>query len=232
MATSEQRELDEFISLVSHDLRTPLTAIKGYAQLVLRQRRGQPDDSITESLRTIVEQSDRLDEMTAALLDISRVRVGRVPLRLESVDFVSVAERTLAQLPSGAAQLDRGSTTDLPVSADPARIAQIIRTVATFLAQRDGAGVITARLIQDSGRACLEIDDDGAALEPAARAELFDRLIEPALDRPTGWRIARPELYIARGLAVADGGSLGVESPAGGADQGVRIALTLPLQRD
>lgn len=232
MASSEQRELDEFISLVSHDLRTPLTAIKGYAQLVLRQRRGQPDDSTTESLRTIVEQSDRLDEMTAALLDISRVRVGRVPLRLERVDLAAVAERTLTQLPGGGATLVSGSVGDLTIDADPTRIAQIIRTVAAYLTQRDGAGAIAARMSRDSGAAHLEIEDDGAALEPAVRADLFDRLIEPALDRPTGWKIAHPELYIARGLAVAHGGSLSVESPASGADQGVRITLSLPLQRE
>ena len=227
--------MDEFISLVAHDLRTPLTAIKGYAQLVLRQRRDQPPgDPIAESMRTIIAQADRLDEMTASLLDISRVRVGRVPLRRSRVDVRAIAQNVFLELPEVAAEL--APPVDAPpdpgesiVDADPARVGQVLRTMTTYLATREGRGALSARLTTSGGDVTIAVLDDGQALAADAAQRLFDRLIQPALLSPTGWQIAHPDLYVARGLAAAHGGTLDVDSPVDGSENGVRLTLTLPL---
>ena len=227
---TEQRELDEFLSLIAHDLRTPLTAIKGYAQLLLRQRRDEPpDDPVAESLRTIIAQTDRLDQMTASLLDISRVRVGRVPLRRGQVDVLATARRVFLQLPEISAAESPTDEHGALIDGDEARITQAIRTMATYLATRDGRGQLSGCVRTTSDKVQVIVDDDGEALPPEAAARLFDRLIEPAPSSPTGWQIGRPELYVARGLAQAHGGTLEVESPIVPSGRGVRLVLALPL---
>jgi signal transduction histidine kinase len=168
--------------------------------------------------------------MTATLLDISRVRVGRVPLRLDRVNLVAAAQRALALHASDGEEIRADLPTDeVWVTADAARVGQIIATVTRYLRGRTGSGAVAARLASDPDIARLEVWDDGEALDPDHAAEVFTRLIEPATDRPTGWKIARPELYVARGLAAAHGGSLVAESPVGTSDRGVKFVLTLPL---
>ena len=199
----------------------------------MRQRRDLADDSTAESLRTIIKESDRLDAMTASLLDISRVRVGRVPLRIEQLDVASAVQRAFLALPELPANVSvESDAAELTVAADAARVTQIVRTILSFLSQRDGAGSIVARLSRAAGAVQVDIEDDGTSLEPEAAAQLFSRLIEPAPNQASGWKIARPELYIARGLAKAHGGALQVDSPIGGGQQGIRFRLTLPLNRD
>ena len=222
----DQRELDEFISLISHDLRTPLTSIRGYAQLLLRQRRNQPEDATAESLQIIVRETDRLDEMTAALLDISRVRVGRVPLRPERVNLAAALQKVMAELGHSSAPLD-GPEEPAVVTADAKRVSQVLRAVGRYLDERGGA--VSAGLSHDDERVHLVLEDDGDSLAPAELQRLFGALIESAPDAPSGWRIGRPDLYIARGLAEAHGGSLRAESPVSGSARGVRFTLSLPL---
>ena len=201
---------------------------------MLRQRRDQPaDDPVAESLRTIIGQADRLDEMTAALLDISRIRVGRVPLRRSDVDVRGTARRIFLELTEVSADLESPESSpsvgevDAVVDGDAARIGQIIRTMVSFLATRDGRGALSARLAPSADHVRVIVEDDG---DPLAERDvgLFERLVEPASNSPTGWQIARPDLFIARGLAAAHGGTLEAESPADDSQRGVRFTLMLP----
>jgi two-component system, OmpR family, sensor kinase len=211
-------------------LRTPLTAIKGYAQLVLRQRRDEPpDDPTAESLRIIIGQADRLDQMTASLLDISRVRVGRVPLRRSVVDVRAIARRVFLEMPEVQTEADPADAPEARVDGDAARVSQIIRSMATFLATRDPRGTLSASVTTSDGRVRVAMLDDAAPVPADTAARLFERLVEPAPNSPTGWQLGRPDLYIARGLAHAHGGTLEVESPAGDSGLGVRLTLVLPL---
>ena len=197
---------------------------------MLRQRRDQPEDTISESLHIIVREADRLDEMTASLLDISRVRVGRVPLKRERVNLDAALKHVMAELavPDSAVE-----TPEQPVvvSADGRRVSQLLRAIGAFLGAREGAGALSARLACDEAHASVVMGDDGDPLAPERADRLFSSLIEPALDSPSGWRIGLPELFVARGVAEAHGGSLSVESPADSASRGVRFTLTLPLER-
>ena len=171
--------------------------------------------------------------MTATLLDISRVRVGRVPLRLDRANLVAAAQRALTSHPAVGTEFEIEAPPEgVFVNADATRIGEIVVTAARYLAHRPGAGAIAARVTRDLEFARLEISDDGEALDTLTTAQIFTRLIEPATDRPTGWKIARPELYVARGLAAAHGGSLVAESPVATTQRGVKFVLTLPLDRD
>ena len=228
----EQHELDEFISLLAHDLRTPLTSIRGYAQLMQRNRTGTVavDGAIASGLQTIIEQSDRLSAMTNVLLDISRVRLQRIALIPTRVDLASALRVALGawraeRLPP-ALELE---TPSLYATADAKRVPQMARVLLDFFAYRtDPSVAVVCRLSREGEQAALVVEDRGDPLAPLERARLFDQLLEdPSLTAER--RLARADLYILRGVAEARGGSVVVESPVPETGQGVRLALRLPL---
>lgn len=228
-----ERETHEFISLLAHDLRTPLTSIRGYTQLMLRLRPGQPplDPSIESGLTTIIEQSDRLAAMTNMLLDVCRIRLERVALRSTAVDVSSVVRAVLtgSSVEHEIDAPDRGPL----IAADGSRVQQMITTMVTFLSGRNG-GTLPLRVSvgeQDSGgagSAVVTLRDGGSPLEPELASHLFDRLARKQPDSEV-WQLAHPDLFVAHGIARAHGGAIECRSPVE-ADRGVELTLTLPVE--
>src|SRR6266542_1003532 len=99
------RELCEFVSIISHDLRNPLAAIRGYAQLLHRQARDDSFAALRPSLATIMEQADRLAGFTELLLDVARIRTSRVALQWVTVDLAPLA-REASQTLTPPAKID------------------------------------------------------------------------------------------------------------------------------
>lgn len=232
---AQQRELDEFISLLAHDLRTPLTSIRGYAQLLLRSRPGQPPLAapIASGLETIIEQSDRLASLTSLLLDVSRVRLDRIALRHGAVDVAQTVRAAVASLgehPEALRVTLEAPEARLSVNGDAARLQQVVRAVIDYVLQRaPGAGTIAVHLEERPPELLLHVSDAGPTLDREATDRLFGQLVEPA--GGANWHLARPELYIARGLIEAHQGRVAAESPVPGASAGIRISLWLPLAR-
>ncbi|HEU5318657.1 MAG TPA: HAMP domain-containing sensor histidine kinase [Chloroflexota bacterium] len=229
----DHRQLDEFISLLAHDLRTPLTSIRGYAQLMLRQRRGateggRDDDTVSDGLRIIMEQADRLASMTELLLDVSRIRRQRVGLNTRNPVDLSATLRTAAAALSGVQVAIHAPEHGPQLTADGARVQQIIVAMLRFLAVRGGSEPVSATVQVSDGAVTLAADGAGDPLDSEAAKRLLHQLVEPA-PSASGWQLARTDLFVARGMAEAHGGSLTVESPPDGAGRGVRLTLTLPL---
>ena len=225
--------MDEFISLLAHDLRTPLTSIRGYAQLLLRRRHEQTalDPHIASGLQTIIAQSDRLGTMTSLLLDISRVRLGRVALRRGPVDLGIVTQAVIAswsETHGGELALE-GHLDGLVVNADGIRVQQVIRSMLDFVSLRPGGASPPAiALSKHDGQAFVVVTDEGEPLPEGVRARLFDQLVT-GQENDAGWQLAQPELYIARGVTEAHGGRLVAESPLPERDNGLRVSMLIPL---
>lgn len=232
----DEREMDEFISILAHDLRTPLTSIRGYAQLMLRQRRtanaeqqGSDDDPIGGGLRIIMEQSDRLAGLTDLLLDVSRIRLGRVALRQGQVDLAAVVRATIAGLPGVEFNVASPEAGPL-VEGDATRVQQMVEALLRFLAARGGSERVDVRIDANGGEdglVSLVAEGGGAALGADEVEHLLHRLVRPAAT-VAQWELAHPELVIARGVAEAHGGALSVISPIDGTERGVRLTLSLP----
>jgi signal transduction histidine kinase len=251
----EQHELDEFISLLAHDLRTPLTSIRGYAQLLQRHRAGPAGtsgaagaaragvagatggaDPVASGLQIIVDQSDRLSAMTNLLLDVSRIRLSRVAVIPARVDLAAALRLALASWPAQrvAPRLELAEPA-LHVTADAKRVPQLVGTLLDYFAHRTADDVpVACRVARDRGgdgdgaRAALVVEDEGDPLAPHELERLFDRLLEdPSMTAER--RLARAELYILRGVAQAHGGGVSADSPVPGTGRGVRLTLHLPL---
>jgi signal transduction histidine kinase len=232
-ALLQQRQMeDEFLSLMSHELRTPLTSIRGYAQLTIRQAKTPELAPLRSNLDTIMQQADRMTALTDVLLDVARIRTGRMALHRTTID--------LGQVVRGVAEELRGAPESPPVEvvspdggplihADIARVGQIVQAFVAYAAGRTGEGQrLVIRVAVEGDTARLEVEDEGDVLARDERRRLFDHLVELAEDGHAR-SMGNVKLHIARGVIHAHGGRADVASPVPDADTGTRLTAWLPL---
>ncbi len=214
----------QFLLSVSHDLRTPLTSIRGYAEAI--------SDGATDPQRaaTVIQsEARRLERLVADLLDLAKVRARGFSLRTEPIDIVALAAVSIDGF--GPDALDRKLRINhvgggqLIVSADHDRLAQVIANLLEN-AVKYAASTVTVTTAQDGIWAVVAVDDDGSGISPTDLPHVFDRLYV-ARHAP-----ARKENSSGLGLAIVKelmeamgGGVMVTPSPAGGA----RFVVRLPL---
>jgi PAS domain S-box-containing protein len=223
-----ERMQQEFISLVSHELRNPLASVKGYAQLM--QRRGEFNE---RAIRSIVEQSDHLDRLISDLLDSSRAEAGRLELRRRRINLVDVVnasiERIQAQTEHHRIRLD-SSEHELFGLWDPQRLDQVFSNLLTNAVKYspDG-GEIVVRLERQGSDAHVAIQDQGVGIEQDQLPRIFDRFYRVTATAPSiqGLGIG---LYVARELVEAHGGRIWAESAGPGQGATLHVLLALDAQ--
>lgn len=215
----------EFIALAAHELKTPLTSIKGFAQLL---RRGVPSES---ALDTIVNQVNRLDRLVGDLLDVSRLDTGRLELRRRAINLVVLARQ---QVEESQAATDRHTlrlkVPDTPMygSWDEDRIIQIFQNLlSNAIKYSPEGGTVEVCLERQGSLARISVTDDGMGVSEAELPRIFERFhrLESAKDAAGGMGLG---LSITRALVEAHGGRIWAESP--GAGQGTTFWFTLPLE--
>ena len=225
----EQRyvELCECLSILSHDLRTPLTTIRGYAQLLERQARADQYASLRPNIGLIIRECDRLAAQTQLLLDIGRISTRRIGLRRAPLDLHHVTQEALRRAGADVPLYPTQSPGNVTVHADVDRVVQMVQAMLRFATgARDGAPV-HASIDSDGTHAHVVVEHGGPPLEPDQRDQLLQQLVR--LPDEGGHReLAHVDLVIAAGLAEAHGGCLRVDTPAQDG-RGVRLTLTLPL---
>ena len=223
---------DEFLSIASHELRTPVAAVKATAQLAQRAiRRGQFDAARTmRHLETIARATDRLASLVDDLLDVSRLRTGQLQLRPEVLDLVPLVEETVGRYRATEPRHDfRLELEDGPaiVNADPLRVEQVLdNMLSNAVKYTPAGGQIQVRLSPDSGGVTLTVTDDGIGLPPGQETRIFEafgRASNAALHQIPGLGLG---LSICRELIESHGGRIWASSP--GEDQGTTIGVWLP----
>ena len=221
----ETREEAELLSALAHDLRSPLTAVRGAAALLLQAHRQLPLEKVEELLRVIESQAGRMADKVDDILVTYRLEEGRLRLFIEDFDIADVLADALDLARSRA--LDRrirvsGVVEGLPVRADRDHAAHILRALldnATRHTPPERAVEVRAR--RSDGRIRVEIRDRGAGIAMVDRQRIFERMTKLDATSP-GQGLG---LYVARGLARAMGGDVGVETRPG---RGCTFWVTLP----
>jgi signal transduction histidine kinase len=212
----------QFLLSVSHDLRTPLTSIRGYAEAIADG--AAPD--VQAAAEIIGRQSDRLERLVSDLLDLARLDAHAFTLHLVDHDLREAAvEAVAAHAPEAqrlglALRVDAGAE-PVVVTADPARLQQ---TLANLLenASRYASSRVDVTLSSVDGGARVTVDDDGPGIAPDDRPHVFEPLYVSRGVGGSGLGLA-----IVRQLAEAMGGTVhATESPRGGA----RLEVRLPLR--
>jgi signal transduction histidine kinase len=208
------RETEEFMSVAAHDLRNPIAVVRASAQMAQRQiGRGDTNGAQTR-LKSIVEQTDRLNEMLENFLDAARIGTGKVSLRTERVDLREVAQvavdRTLALVGD---QSDRPIEVDIPEGCvgvwDHARVARAIRALITNAYLYGEAGQpVTLQARRDGDRVRLVISGGGPGPDAEESAHLFERFYRGPSAAEAGQSGSGLGLFTARGVARLHGGDV------------------------
>jgi signal transduction histidine kinase len=212
----------QFISEISHDLRTPLTAIKGL--LVNLIDASEPDEQ--PSLEIAESEIDRLIRLVNQLLDFSRWQRGELELNRSPVDLVAIASSAIALSEGRASHRSITLNSDIPpqvpsISADPDRLQRVILNLLdNAIKFTPGGGQVTLALMQREGEIEISVEDTGRGMSDEER----ERAFEPYYRGEGGG--AGLGLTIARAVVEAHGGRMGIESTAG---QGSRVWFTLPV---
>ena len=221
---------DEFLSVAAHELKTPVTSLRAFAQLVLRelQTKGAPDPvRLQRALRTIDRQSGKLSRLISQLLDVARLEAGRLAVEPELVDVTEIVEGVVqsAQPTTTTHTLEVRAAGPVLAWADPVRLEQVITNLidnAIRFSPRGGS--ITAEVSsRTDGTICLSVTDQGVGIPHARREWIFDRFHQ---GDPGSYSAGLGlGLYVSRQIVELHGGTIDVESPP---DGGSRFVVTLP----
>lgn len=229
-----QRTEREFLLSVSHDLRTPLTSISGWAEALADE--AAPDPAVAGS--TILSEARRLERLVRDLLDLARLRTRVFTLDLRPVDLrdvaVGAAEGLRPELDDAGVEL-AVDLADEPVlvHGDPDRLAQIAGNLVEN-AGRHARGHVRITVGVDGSDAVLVVDDDGPGIPPDERDRIFDRLYStarpparPGTGTGLGLAIVRELAQAMGGTATAPASATATAASSHGA-QGARLVVRLP----
>jgi two-component system, OmpR family, phosphate regulon sensor histidine kinase PhoR len=231
-----ERLKDEFITIAAHELRTPMTAIKGYASLLRKyavQESGAGLDELQlEAIDTIDQSTSRLAELTEDLLDVTRLQAGRLELRLEAHDLVALVRRVAKRLQVTTRQ----HTLAVQEPGEPAiveldvkRFEQVLGNLLNNAIKYSPAGgmiTISVRIEQATGQAVVSIHDHGIGIPRDQQAQLFNRFARADNARKAGIGGTGLGLYLCRELVERQGGRIWFESDEG---KGSTFYVSLPL---
>jgi len=220
----------QFVANVSHDLRSPLTAIIGFSE-ALRDDVDLPPTS-RRSAEIIFNESERMHRLTMDLLDLSRLQEGRLSLSRHPLDLNALLHEAAARyhgLPPrrGVSFVENLSDERLTIVGDPDRLAQIVSNlVDNALKFCDAGGEVRLGSARDGVSALATVHNSGPDLAPQTLALVFDRFYRGDHSRAQQTGGSGIGLAIVRELAVAHGGAV---TPWSAPGQGVTMTLRLPL---
>jgi PAS domain S-box-containing protein len=224
---------DDFLSIASHELKTPLTALTlqlNLADSVLRGNQSLGPGKVMDLVERGVESCRRINALLGDLLDITRIRVGKLNLEKVEMDLKAAAEGVMGMMAEQirAAGCEVQLRADGPVWGkwDPNRINQVISNLLSNALKFAGSKPIELRVQQDAGRsrALLSVKDQGGGIDSQLQQIIFERFARGASkERIGGLGLG---LYIVRQVLEAHGGSVRVQSEPGA---GALFVVELPL---
>ena len=224
---------DEFLSVAAHELKTPMTSLRGYAQLLAREFEKGEVANVERARRaavTIQVQSDKLARLVSQLLDVSRIQSGKLAVERKLSDLSAlvrdVVEAVRGQLKEHT--LVARLPAELSVSIDPLRIEQVVTNLidnAIKYSPEGGQIDVVLGCDEDERKIRFSVRDRGVGVPVEHRAHIFDRFYQAhaggALTSMAGMGLG---LYISRQIVELHGGTIRAEFPD---DGGTRIVVTL-----
>lgn len=210
---STQRLRTALLSSLSHDLRTPLTAIRGAAETLAESDEGLPEATRRDLLASIVQDVGRMTRFLANITGMARIETGNIVARHEPVDLASMVEHAVARVNEAfhtAVNIPQDAAT---VSADPALLEQVlVNLLENAVKYGPDGGAISVFARRGEGRVVLAVADEGVGIPPEDLPHVFDSFFRVV----RGDRVAPGTglgLAIARAFVEAMGGTIVAESP-------------------
>lgn len=224
---------DEFLSIASHEFRTPLTSLLGHAQL-LERRTAQAADASERDLRAtrvIVEQAKRLNRMISSLLDISQLQTGQFSIQHAPVDLVGLARRLLEELRPNLGDHTLHLATPeerVVVLGDEIRLQQVMQNIIQNAAKYSPAGgPIEVKVAAQREWATIAISDQGIGIPKEALPHLFNRFYRAGNVQEQQIGGVGLGLYVVSEIVSLHGGTVEVDSQEG---EGSTFTIYLPRE--
>jgi signal transduction histidine kinase len=216
------RERSDLVATVAHELRSPLTGIKGFSSTLLTKWDRFSDEQRQLMLETIDADADRLTRLITELLDAARIDSGRLALRHEGVDVADVLARVLRSAGSGDGLVDVLKVEDdVPmIWADRDRLLQVFTNLVEN-ALRHGLGLERVTVAPADGGVRVEVVDKGPGVAVEDRPRVFSRFWRSGPGAGSGLG-----MYIVAGIVDEHGGSITIDD---GAERGAAVRVWLPI---
>jgi signal transduction histidine kinase len=226
------RAKSEFVSFVAHELRTPMTSIRGYADMLKKGMMGPLASDQEEFIDTISRNAERMQVLVSDLQDISRIETRQLRLEMKPTDLTEALKSALQSIQAQIEARSQRLSLDVPeylppVYADPARLAQIlINLLSNANKYTPKGGRIGVRAWLQEGQVHCAVSDTGVGISPEDQAQLFTKFFrseDPAVREMNGTGLG---LCIVKSLVELQGGEIEFESRRG---EGTTFLFTLPI---
>jgi signal transduction histidine kinase len=223
-----------FVSAVSHELKTPLTAIRMFAETLQLGRSTDPEVH-AEYLETIVNESERLTRLLNNVLDFSKIERGQKVYRPEPACLAEIVESSARAMRYPLQQQQVELTVQIEDGVPPARVDRdaveqaILNLLANAMKYSGGSQDIALRLRRANGFAAIEVADRGPGIEPDEQERIFEQFYRVLTRQNEGIPGTGLGLTLVRHIAEAHGGRATVQSAPG---QGSTFTIHLPLEHD
>ena len=210
------RDRSDLVATVAHELRSPLTGVKGFVSTLLSKWDRLNDEQKKLMLRTVHADSERLQRLITELLDVARIDTGRLPLYPRPVDTAALVERCVDSVRHGTARTIESSYAEPTpeVFADPDKLSQVVTNLVDN-AIRHGEGTVRVSvepITTPFAGALIRVDDEGEGIPEAIRARVFTKFWKHGVRGGTGLG-----MYIVNGLVRVHGGEVLIgDSDSGG----------------
>ncbi|MCU0491825.1 MAG: HAMP domain-containing histidine kinase [Chloroflexaceae bacterium] len=223
---------DAFLSVAAHELRSPLTALLGNAQLL--QRRLKPGATVAEREQrqagVVVDQAARLDRLIGELLDVSRLEMGQLQLNRTPLELTSLVQRLIEEtrpLLNEHQLVYEGPGQPIVVSGDELRLTQVMQNLlGNAVKYSPAGGAVTVRVCPESNHVVIAFCDVGIGIPAEALPNLFQRFYRASNAERQGIGGMGVGLYVVHEIVSLHGGTLDVASVEG---QGSTFTVRLPL---
>ena len=217
----EQKRLEErknaFISMASHELKTPVTSLRGFTQILQRRLKQQADDQTLLFLDRIEVQLKKLTTLISDLLDVSRMQTGTLAFRETSIDLDELVRETVENVQATTThQLSLQGATQARVFGDRDRLGQVfINLLTNAIKYSPQAEKVIVRLSSNDQEVVVAVQDFGIGIAEEHHERIFERLYQVSGPQEKAYPGLGIGLYIARQLSQRHGGRLWLESRKG-----------------
>ena len=227
---------DEFISMASHELRTPVTIIKGYTQMILEESsKNGLDESAKEYLTIINSSTERLGDLIEDLLNVSRIEQGRLKIEMKDFKIISIIDSTIKEIYPQAKEKGLSlnfifdDEVDDLINIDEDKLKQILINIIGNSIKYTEKGSIDVKISNKNNSLILIIKDTGIGMSAKARARLFEkfyRVINNKTENIVGTGLG---LWITKQIVEAMKGTISIDSIE---DVGTQVTIEFPLLKN
>jgi len=220
----------ELVSIATHELRTPITGIKGYLDMIMQGDLGEVNPDVKETIGEVVKINQRLADLVDDLLNVGRIEEGRIEIKPVPMDLGKLVTDVVGELSIQAKdkklELLEPKMTGVQVQADPKRTRQILINFIGNAIKYTPAGKVEVAIEKGPDKVTCHVKDTGLGISPEEQKKLFAKFYRVKTDKTRTITGTGLGLWITKSLTELMGGSIGVKSEEG---KGSDFNFSLPI---